>query len=418
MLARYPDFRRLIGSNSVSLMGSSITAVALPLTAVTVLDASSAQMGLLGAAALAPQLVLGLPSGVLVDRLPYRRILVLTDLLQVVLIGCVPLLAVTGFLAIWQLYVVVLLTGVCTLFDAVATQSFTPYLVPRNALLRANSSLAISNSVVTTSGAAIAGVLVQALTAPIAIAVDAASFLVSAVWKTRLRTDRERPGDGHFPRSSQRLGAGIMAGLRVVWRQPIVRATTVAATIGAFAGQVQTVILILYLTRSLGVAPGWVGVVVAATGVAAVLGAVVALPITRRVGNGRAFIIGMLLTSIAGILLALAHGPMPAVIVVTITAQLLRGFGPSLFGINQQTLRQTLISADLLPRAQATWRFLVYGAQALGALLGGALGGSLGLRTTLIIGSIIMLIGVTTAIASPLRALKPETSELTNPDPL
>jgi MFS family permease len=401
VLARYPDFRRLLAGNSISLLGSSVTTLALPLTAVVYLRASPAQMGFLGAVALLPHLVLGLPAGVWVDRLPYRRTLVLADLARTVLLGSVPLLATLGLLRIWQLYAVAVLAGVGDLFETVTAQSFTPMLVSRQELLPANSALMLSNATVTTTGSALGSALVSLLSAPIAIATDAISFLLSGLCKARIR-DPGLVGDPIEPRE-RRLRGDILDGLRAVFAQRIVRAVTVAAAVGALAGQTQNVVLVLYLVRNLGFSSGLVGVVIAVGGVASVLGALLAPGITRRVGPGRAFIAGMLLAATAGLVLATVAGPLAPMLVVVVAAQLLRGAGPSLYGINQQTFRQTLIAPDLLSRANATWRFLVYGTQSLGALLGGLLGSTLGLRATLVVSSGVMLIGTVIACVSPLR---------------
>ena len=455
ILRRYPDFRRLFAGNSVSLLGSSVTTVALPLAATVPLHASPAQMGLLGAATLLPHLVLGLPAGVWVDRMPYRRILVVADLAQALLLGAIPLLAGLGLLRIWQLYPVALLAGTGNLFETVTAQSYLPLLVPRRELLPANSALMLSNATVSTSGAALGGLLVSLVTAPVAIAADAFSFVLSALWKARIgtagpaadahagartpaapgrraaRTARpavpERPepvparqgcvpeGSGPEPARSDRgsarpgpprLRTDIAEGLRAVFTHPVVRAVTVAATVGALFGQAQNVVLVLYLVRDVGLPSGLIGLVIAFGGVAAVLGALVATRITRRIGPGRAFIAGMLLASTAGLALAGAAGPPWASLALLSLAQLLRGAGPSLYGINQQTFRQTLIAPHLLSRANATWRFLVFGSQAAGALLGGLAGSMLGLRATLLLSSAAMLGGTALAGASPLRSLR------------
>ncbi|WP_246187136.1 MFS transporter [Microlunatus speluncae] len=403
VLVEYADFRRLFGGSSISLLGSSVTTVALPLTAVVLLGASPVEMGLLGAASFLPHLVLGLPAGVWVERLSYRRVLVGADLLAAAALVAVPVLAATGLLRMWQLYVIVLITGTCGLFTAIAAQSFTPTLVPRRELLPANSALVLSNSVVATSGNALGGVLVQLLTAPVAIAVDAASFLLSALAKARI-TAPGRPTV--TPPKRQPLVRDMLEGLRVVFAQPVLRATTVAATVGALAGQLQGVIVVLFLVRDLALSPGLVGLVIAVAGLAGIVGAVVGVPISARLGNGPAFIAGMVLASLAGLVMATAAGPTVLLLGILIAAQLLRGWGPSLYGINQQTIRQVMVPPELLPRAQATWRFLVYGMQPVGALLGGTLGALVGFRATLVISSVVMLIGVGAALISPLRTLR------------
>jgi hypothetical protein len=403
VLVEYPNFRRLFGGSSVSLLGSSVTTVALPLTAVLLLGASPVQMGLLGAASFLPHLVLGLPAGVWVDRLSYRRVIVGADLLAAAALTTVPILAATGLLRMWQLYLVVLVTGACELFSAIAAQSFAPVLVPRRELLAANSAFALSNSVVATSGNALGGVLVQLLTAPVAIAVDAVSFLLSALSKARI-TITGRSTGAEPPKES--LFKGIWGGLRAVVGHPVLRTTTIAAAVGALAGQMQAVIVVLFLVRNLGLSSGLVGLVIAVSGIAGIVGAMIGVPVTGRLGAGPTFILGMTLSSLAGLVMAVAAGPMALVLAVLIIAQLLSGWGPTLYGINQVTIRQVLIAPELLARTQATWRFLVHGMKPIGAVLGGTFGALLGLRATLVISSLIMLTGTTVALLSPLRTLR------------
>ena len=384
LLVQHKDFRRLFVGNSVSLLGSSVTTVALPLAAVVYLHATPLEMGLLGAAAFLPHLVLGLPAGVWVDHLPYKRILVITDLCQLVLIGSVPVAAALGLLTLPQLYVVVTLAGVCSLFDAVAAQSFTPMLVPREQLLPANSALMLTSSTVNVTGSALGSGLVVLLTAPIAMAVDAVSFLIAALCKARIAT----PGVTH----SLRGKADLFGGLRIAFTDPVLRPVTIAATLGALGGQMQNAVLVLYLVRVLGFSPGLVGVAVTLAGVASIFGALVTPKVTKALGPGRTFVLGMFLSSAAGLLLA--AGP-------ALLSQLLRGAGPALYGVNQQTFRQTRVAPEQLSRVNAGWRFLVYGMQPVGAVLGGLLG-TVDLRATLIVSGILMLTG--TAFALPVSS--------------
>ena len=408
VLSRYRDFRWLFTGNSVSLLGSSVTTVALPLTAVVYLHASAAQMGILGAVALLPHLVLGLPAGVWVDRWPYRRVLVLADLAQMVLLGSVPVLAVAGVLRLWQLFAVAALAGAGNLFETVTAPSFTPRLVPRQQLLPANSTLMLSSATVGTTGTALGGLLVSLLTAPAAIAVDAVSFLLAALCKARIRAPglaiAELADTGDRPRG--RLRGGIAGGFRVVFGHEVIRAVTLAATIGALAGQMQAVILVLYLVRGLGLPGVLVGLVIAVGGGAGIVGALQAIRITERAGPGPAFITGMLLASSGGLVLAAASRPLPLALAILVVAQVLRGAGPTLYGVNQQTFRQALIPPAALASATATWRFFVFGMQPIGALLGGLAGSALGLRAALIISSGVMLAGTAVGYASPLRKLR------------
>jgi MFS family permease len=186
---------------------------------------------------------------------------------------------------------------------------------------------------------------------------------------------------------------------------------TLTATVGALTGQIQNVVLVLYLVRELHLSPGLVGAAVAISGAAGILGALVAVPVTERAGHGPAYILGVLCAGAAGLVLAAARGPFWLVFTVIAAGQVLRGIGPSLYSINQQTLRQALTAPEMLSRINATWRFLVFGMQPIGALIGGFLGGAIGLRNTLIVGGIGTLAGAALALVSPLlkfRRLPPQ----------
>lgn len=415
VVTRHPDFRRLFGASTVSHLGSSVTTVALPLTAVSHLGASPLQMGLLSAGALLPTLLFAVPAGVWLTRLPYRRVLVVTDLLQGLLLATIPALALLGLLQLWHLVAIVLLTGTCSLLEALAAESFLPTLVPRDDLLAANGARALSTSVVTTTGNGLGGALVLLLTAPVSLAVDACSFLLAAWWTSRISTTGHRPRPPHPPREPLRRRCS--AGFRTVLGRPALRSLTVAATLGAFAGQVQGVVLVLHLVRELHLTPVVIGLVLAVAGVAGVLGALAGPTITAALGHGPTFVAGMVVAGLPGLVLAAAAGPAALVVTAVVAAQLLRGSGPALYGMNQQTIRQTLVPPDLLPQALATWRVLVFGVQPLGALAGGALGELVGLRTTLVAGSVLMLLAAAVAFAGPLRRLRTltEPPALQNP---
>jgi MFS family permease len=336
--------------------------------------------------------------------MPYRRVLILADLARTLLLGSLPVLAALGMLRMWHLYVVMVLAGVGALFETVTAQSLIPSLVPPQQLLPANSALMQSYATVNTTGSALGGALVALLAAPLAIAADAVSFLLAALCKARIRIPGPAPVSTRPQK--QHLWADMLEGLRTVFAHRILRALTLSATLGALAGQMQNVVLVLYLVRDLGLSSGLVGVVIAIGGAAGILGALVATPITQRVGPGPAFIAGMFLAATAGLVLAAAAGPLLLTFAIVAVAQILRGTGPSLYGVNQQTCRQALIAPALLSRVNATWRFLVSGTQPLGALLGGLLASAISLRATLIISSGGMLIGTTIALVSPLHSLR------------
>jgi MFS family permease len=185
---RNPDFVKFWVGETVSVFGSAVTALALPLTAVVVLKATPAQMGALTAAGYVPFLLVGLLAGVWVDRFRRRPILLGADIAKAILLGSIPVAAFTGRLAMGQILIVSFLTGTVSVIDAVAYQAFMPSLLRREDLVEGNSKLEVSNSVASIAGPSLGGFLVQLVTAPIAIAVDAASFVVSAVFLLFIRT--------------------------------------------------------------------------------------------------------------------------------------------------------------------------------------------------------------------------------------
>lgn len=403
VLRSHPEFFKLWGGQTISSFGSAITGLALPLTAVVARGATPLQMGLLGTVGFLPQLLFSLPAGVWVDRLPRRPILIGADLGRAILLGSIPVMALLGLLRIEALYIVAFLGGVCTLFFDVAALAFVPALVERERLVDANSTAALSDSVAMTAGPALAGGLVQLLTAPIAIVFDAFSFLVSAVFSILIRVREPAPATKH---RRTRLWTAIGEGLRVLAAHPILRAMAVSVTLASFAGRVQSTVLVLYIVRELGLTPALLGVVFATSGVAAIGGSLLAGPASAHLGPGPTFLAGTMVSLLAALLLPVVGGPLVLAVAVLILAQGLRSIGTPLYSVNQRALRQTMAPARLLGRLNASWRFLVYGVVPLGSLLGGVLGQTVGLRATLAIGALAMLPGCLWVLLSPVRTLR------------
>ena len=404
VLRQHPEFFKLWSGQAISSFGSAITTVALPLTAVVVLHASPVQMGVLLASTTLPHLLFGLVAGVWVDRLPRRSILVGADVARSLLLGTIPVLGVIGALRIEHLYAVAFLTGVMTMLFEIASMTLLPALVGRDDLIQANGVMVLNTSVAGTAGPALAGGLVQALTAPLAIAFDAASFLLSAGCSLLIEVKQDPTSAG--ARGSARLWAEIVEGLRVVFGSPVLSAVAVSAGIGSMAGAMQGALVVLYLARDLHLSAAFIGLAVAASGAASVVGALLAPPYSRWLGAGPAYITGQMLASAAGLILAAARGPLSVVLLFVVVGRLAGGLGAPLYAVPQRTLRQSLVPGQVLGRVNATWRFLVIGAQPLGALLGGLLGAAIGLRAALVAGSVGILIAVTWATRSPLRTLR------------
>ncbi|HZX06631.1 MFS transporter, partial [Kribbella sp.] len=319
-----------------------------------------------------------------------------------VLLGSVPAAAALDWLRIEQLYVVAVLTGVLTLLFDTASQTIIPSLVPRADLMRANSA---ALNLASTLGPSAAGLLVQVLTAPFAILVDAASYVVSTVAAYLIREPARAPAP---PRAEVRLTAG----LRVLFGERMLRPLVTSAAIAAMAGAMLGPLVVLFLIRELHRSPTFVGLTVTAFGAAAVAGTFVATDWCSRLGLGRSYLIGAFLASLNGV--ALFTGSTPVIFL----GQVCAGLGMSLFGVPQRTLRQAMAPPHLVGQVTASWRTLVIGGQTVGAAGSGVLATALGVRPTLLIGTAGMLAGFLVAALSPLRGLRelPEVARSMAPD--
>src|SRR5438445_8785952 len=182
------DFVKLWTGFTIARVGSQITVLALPLTAVLLLGAGATETGLLVAAQMLPSIVAGLFIGVWVDRLPRRPIMIWSDIGSAVVIASVPLAAALDALSLAQLYVVSFLGGAFAVSTDLACAALVPALVGRSRLVAANSRLQASNAVAQVAGPSLGGILVQTLTAPIAMLCDAVGFVVSALFIAAIRS--------------------------------------------------------------------------------------------------------------------------------------------------------------------------------------------------------------------------------------
>lgn len=398
------NFGLLWTGQTISEFGSRITREGLPLAANLVLRATPLQMGFLAAIGTLPVLLISLFAGVWVDRLRRRPILIIADLSRAVLLLSIPLAAVLGMLRIEQLYIVAALVGVLTVFFEVANQSFLPGLVPHAKIAEGNSKLSASSSLAEIGGPTLAGVLVQTITAPIAILFDALSFLASALSVGLMRVSEPK----HPPaQERQNMWREIRAGMRIVLGNPILRAIALSASTRNFFGGAFATLYGLFLIRELGITPALYGVLVTLGGVGALMGAFTASRLVRRFGLGRTLIGAMLLSGGLSLLTPLAGGPRILIIAMLIPGQLIGDFGREVYSINEVSLRQAIIPNHLLGRVNASMHFLVEGIGPIGAILAGLLSSVIGIRPTLLTAAILsFLLSSTWLLFSPLRRLR------------
>ena len=394
-LWRHPDFVRLWSAESVSRFGSQVSLLALPLLAITVLHASTFEVGLLTTMEFLPFVLVGLPAGVWVDRLRRRPVLIAGDLGRAVVLASIPLAHLLGVLGMPQLYLVGLVTGVLTVFFDVAYQSYLPRLVDADQLIEGNAKLEVSSSGASIAGPGLAGVLIQLVTAPFAVLVDAASFVASAAFIGRIRRKEPAP----TPASAQTgMRREIAEGLRFVLGHPLLRwIAACTGTFNFFSSMLQAVVVV-YEVRHFGMSAGLIGLTMTIGNLGWLGGAMLSGWLGRRIGVGRATVAAVVLAGIGPLLVALA--PLGNPVPWLIAANLLTSFGNTTYNIGQVSVRQAITPERLHGRMNASMRFMVWGTMPVGAALGGALGQAIGLHPTIWLTAIGSVVPLAPALAS------------------
>ena len=397
-------FARLWFGQTISSFGSYITSLGLPMIALFLLHATAVQIGVLTALSALPGLLVGLFIGVWVDRLPRRPVMVVADLGRVVLLGLIPLATVLGWLNLSWCYLIALLAGLLTVCFEVASLSFLPSLLPTEELAVGNSRLALSSSLAEIAGPPLAGLLVQLLTAPLALLLDALSFLVSACCIGWIRV----PEPPHRTESAQpQLWREMVEGLSVLWHNRILRALAAYICTHNFFGGAYAALYLLYTFQHFGPNPLFYSLFVAAGGLGALGGSFCAGFCVRRFGYGRTLIGSALLSGLIAFCTPLAMGPLPVLFGLFALPQLFGDAGFAVYSISEISLRQAFVPAHLLGRVNACMYMLANSITPLGALLAGLLSEIIGLRLTLLLGSSGIFLATGWLIFSPLRSRSP-----------
>jgi predicted MFS family arabinose efflux permease len=321
--------------------------------------------------------------------------------LRALTLATIPLAYAFDALTLAQLLVVALVVGSLTVVFDLAYSTFLPLLVKREDVVEAQGRLSVSRSASYIAGPALGGVLVQALSAPAAVAADALSFVGSALFVRRARVEEPVPqqADGTL---WQRLGVG----LRFVFGHPLLRAGVLCTATINFFNLAFNAIVVLYMSRELGLSAGVIGLVFSAGAVGALLGAIVAPRVGRRLGLGPTIVRGAVLFPAPLIGFALASGPEPLVVGTLILAEGLASVGVMLYDVNLNSLNLLATPWHLRGRQSGAMRVVNYGVRPIGALAGGVLAASIGLRPALLVGALGALIGVVFLLASPMRSTR------------
>jgi MFS family permease len=399
-LYRNRDFLRLWAAQSVTMVGTQVGAVALPLTAVLHLDAGPVGMGLLGAAAMAPYLGFSLLAGVWVDRLPRRLVLVVVDLTRAALLALVPVLFLLDALSTGRLLAVALLVGTCAMVSDLAHPAYLPSLVAPGQLLVGNSRLVLSRTAAEVAGPGLAGPLVTWLTAPVSLLVVAATCLGSAAGL--LTISRREP---RRPRTARPGVRGeLVAGIRTTLGHPVLRPAACGAASFTFCWSGIQALLALYVVQRVGLTPTQYGLCFAAGAVGAVVGSLATVPLAHRFGIGRTMVASAALSCAAPLLLPLLGSRTTAMGLLS-AALFLQGLGLSGWDVQAKNLQQRLVPAALMGRMNGTYLTLSMGAGALGALGGGVLASAVGLRASLVVGAGALSVAWLWLLFSPVRRM-------------
>jgi MFS family permease len=401
-LLRERDFRRLWLAQAVSQMGSEVTFLALPLVAILILKATPFEVALLGATQFVAFGIFGLPAGVLVDRVPRKWILVVADLGRAVILVFVPIAAVSGALAMWQLYLISFLASILTVFFEIAYQAILPELVDRSRLAEGNSRLEVSRSAAQVIGPGLGGALVGVFTAPIAILVDALSYVASASFLFGLHTGGQPAARTGAPRLGMRRE--ILEGLRFYRRSPLLLSASAAVVTVNVGFHLAGAIFLVFLVRELAMTPAAIGLALSIGSIGLLVGSAGAAAFGRRFGIGPTLIVGCGVASAAWFLITIAtpqtaFGLLAAVGVI-------QGMALPLLYVNNVTFRQTIAPDELLGRVNATARWLHWTAIPFGQLAGGLLATVIGLREAIVVGAFIALLSVAWLLVSPLRSVR------------
>lgn len=378
-LWRHRDFLLLWSAQGVSAVGSRITRTALPMAAILVIDASAYELGFLAVALSLPGVLVAWFAGGWVDRHRRRPMLIATDVIRAVVLMAIPVAALWHVLSLPILYAVAAVAGICTVLFNLADHVFITDLVSRKRLLEANAKREAVDAMAEISGPAIGGALVALLTAPIAIAADALTFVASALLIARIRKEESI----RAPAAATSFIDDVRTGVRIVWRTPAVRTLFCAMTLFTLCGSFMASLYTLYALRELGMSPTQLGMAIGCGGIGGLIGAAFAAPAAARWGIRRTLMGSLALTAAMQAFIPLAPA-VPMVAMTFLIAQQLVGDGAmTVYLVNETTLRQRLLPQEALGRAAANWQVAAGVLTPAGALLGAVLAETIGLRPAL-----------------------------------
>lgn len=398
-LFRNPDFMRLWVAQGVSALGGRFTRTALPIVAISGLAASPGEVGVLSALGFLPTILVGLFLGGWIDRRPKKALLIAMDVLRAATVIAIPFAWWTGALTIWWLYSAALIAGAGSAVFQTADNAYLPSLIPKPALVDGNSKLETTESVAEIAGPGLAGIVIQYLGWPIAMAIDAASYLWSAFWLTRIGNPGAPESAGEKP---AHVFADIAQGLRLCWSHDLVRPLLLAQGVQAlFAGFFMTLYMVFAL-QILKLGEAAIGLIIGVGGLGALIGVMLVGPMRRAFGYGGAIVAGLAVGQFASLLIPLSAGAGAMQIPALVAHQLIGDGALTVFFILAGSLRQTVLPQDILARAHSAFSVTSGVAIFAGALISGGLANVIGTTAAVWIGVLGGLLAIGPALASGL----------------
>jgi Na+/melibiose symporter-like transporter len=398
-LWRHSDFVKLWAGQTVSIFGSMLTRIALPLTALLTLNSGPLQQGLLQAVEAAPALAAGLFVGVWADRLRRRPLMIAADLARAGVLLSIPATAFAGRLTMAQLYLVAAFAALFTMVFDAAYPAYLPTLIGRERVVEGNAGLTASASVAEIGGFAGAGALVQYLSGPAAVLIDAATFIVSAFSLAWIRSPEPAPV---ITEHRRHLMTELTDGLRVIWRDRTVRALVACWTTISIAGGGFGAMYLLYAVRDLALSPAAAGAIAACGGFGSLAGSALAAPAMRQFGPKATLVLGFGLGGAFQMLVPLAHGTPGLAATYLIVAQVVGDGLITIAMINGVSLRQMIVSDRFLGRVSSTANVLRVLAMPIGALAAGVVGQAASPRVALVAAALIFSLGSLWIAAAPM----------------
>ena len=401
-LWRNGPFLRLWTGQTASSVGSQLGRLAIPVLAVSVLQATEFQVGLLTAVETAAFLLIGLPAGAWVDRWLKRRVMLIADLARAIVLASVPIMFFAGVLTIWQLMVVGAIVGVASVFFDVAYQSYLPVLVDLKQLGEGNSKLETTGQLARVTGPALAGALLAIVRPAVLIGLDAVTFLLSFVALSTIR-DHEVPK----PIADRRpLVTEIKEGLMFVVQEPLLRRIVLTTSTTNLFGMIAMTMIPVLVLRQLDISPAIYGFGLSLGAIGGLLGAMFSARIATLIGEGTAIPVSGILAGVAIVGLALMPVFPDAAVPIFVGSEFLYSFSVLVYNITQVTFRQRICPPRLLGRMNASIRFIVWGVMPIGAIASGLLSTAIGVELTIAIGAVGSVLACVFVLFSPLLGMR------------